>query len=74
MFLFFSFTGTQVALTAGQPEGTVTSAPDASVFLYIALSFGFSLMANVWLFFRVSGGLFNPSVSHGFSAFIGSMG
>uniref|UniRef100_A0A0K3CE49 FGENESH: predicted gene_5.206 protein n=1 Tax=Rhodotorula toruloides TaxID=5286 RepID=A0A0K3CE49_RHOTO len=34
-------------------------------FLYIALSFGFSLAVNAWIFFRVSGGLFNPAVSLG---------
>jgi aquaporin related protein len=33
--------------------------------LYIALCFGFSLTVNVWIFFRVSGGLFNPAVSLG---------
>lgn len=31
--------------------------------MYIALSFGFSLMVNVWIFFRISGGLFNPAVT-----------
>jgi aquaporin related protein len=36
--------------------------PNASVLLYIALSFGFSLCVNVWVFFRISGGLFNPAV------------
>lgn len=30
---------------------------------YIALSFGFSLAVNAWVFFRISGGLFNPAVS-----------
>ena len=30
--------------------------------MYISLSFGFSLMVNAWIFFRVSGGLFNPAV------------
>ena len=33
--------------------------------LYISLSFGFSLAVNAWIFFRVSGGLFNPAVSLG---------
>jgi len=33
--------------------------------LYIALSFGFSLAVNAWVFFRISGGLFNPAVSLG---------
>jgi aquaporin related protein len=72
MFLFFAFGGTQVAntaamysdmATAGQGENDgLTQAPNTSVLLYISLIFGFSLMVNVWVFFRVSGGLFNPAV------------
>jgi glycerol uptake facilitator-like aquaporin len=27
------------------------------------LAFGFSLAVTVWVFFRISGGLFNPAVS-----------
>jgi len=74
MFLFFAFGGTQVANTsasasdpgtAGQVNGSITQAPNTSVLLFIALSFGFSLMVNVWVFFRVSGGLFNPAVTLG---------
>lgn len=74
MFLFFAFGGTQVANTsasasdpgsAGQQNGSITQAPNTSVLLFIALSFGFSLMVNVWVFFRVSGGLFNPAVTLG---------
>lgn len=72
MFLFFAFGGTSVAntaavysdrATAGQVSGSITQAPNTSVLLYISLIFGFSLMVNVWVFFRVSGGLFNPAVS-----------
>jgi aquaporin related protein len=72
MFLFFAFGGTQVAntaaiysdaATAGQKSNGITQAPNTSVLLYISLVFGFSLMVNVWVFFRVSGGLFNPAVS-----------
>lgn len=76
MFLFFAFGGTQVAntaavfsdrATAGQDNGTdgITQAPNTSVLLYISLIFGFSLMVSVWVFFRVSGGLFNPAVTLG---------
>jgi aquaporin related protein len=32
---------------------------------YIALSFGFSLAVTAWVFFRISGGLFNPAVTFG---------
>jgi aquaporin related protein len=74
MFLFFAFGGTSVANTAaiysdaatsGQQSNSITQAPNTSVLLYISLIFGFSLMVNVWVFFRVSGGLFNPAVSFG---------
>jgi aquaporin related protein len=72
LFLFFAFGGTQVAntaaiysdaATAGQKGNSITQTPNTSVLLYISLIFGFSLMVNVWVFFRVSGGLFNPAVS-----------
>jgi aquaporin related protein len=73
MFLFFAFGGTQVAntaalyadaTTAGQQQNSLTQAPNTSVLLYISLIFGFSLMVTVWVFFRVSGGLFNPAVGN----------
>ena len=59
LFLFFAFAGTQVANT---PPGEAGSPPDISALLYISLAFGFSLLVNVWIFFRISGGLFNPAV------------
>ncbi|KAJ4988198.1 MIP family channel protein [Stagonosporopsis vannaccii] len=74
LFLFFAFGGTQVAntaavaddaATAGQQGNSITQTPNTSVLLYISLIFGFSLMVNVWVFFRVSGGLFNPAVTLG---------
>jgi len=63
MFLFLAFAGTQVANGLSVPElpaGDVYAPP---VLILISLSFGFSLLANVWAFYRVSGGLFNPAVS-----------
>ncbi|KAA8902682.1 aquaporin-like protein [Sphaerosporella brunnea] len=60
MYLFFAFAGTMVA------HADRRSAADPSVLLYVALSFGFSLAVNVWIFFRVSGGLFNPAVTFAF--------
>jgi aquaporin related protein len=61
LFLLFAFAGTQVALLgtpASQPN--VVGAPsDPSQLMYIALSFGFSLAVNAWVFFRISGGLFS---------------
>ncbi|KAK5109577.1 hypothetical protein LTR62_006928 [Meristemomyces frigidus] len=75
LFLFLAFAATQVANTAaaaanvgGQGSGQSTSgglsqAPNAGTLLYIALAFGFSLAVNAWVFFRITGGLFNPAVT-----------
>ncbi|KAG9252415.1 aquaporin-like protein [Emericellopsis atlantica] len=70
MFLFFAFAGTQVANIGSNSDGENTTTGEATGFnvatlLYISLSFGFSLMVNVWIFFRISGGLFNPAVTLG---------
>jgi len=74
LFMIFALGGTNVALipntsitgntTTGQDDSTVSTV-NTSNLLYIALSFGFSLAVNAWIFFRVSGGLFNPAVSLG---------
>lgn len=66
LFLFFGLSATQVANTTivGVPLSSddvargVTANPNQ--LLYIALSWGFSLAVNLWMF---SGGLFNPAVS-----------
>lgn len=67
MFLFFAFAGTEVAnIRSEAGDGTTTGETtgfNVAVLLYISLSFGFSLMVNVWVFFRISGGLFNPAVT-----------
>jgi aquaporin related protein len=67
LFLFFAFAGTQVAntpqTTTGSQSTTLPQGPNPAQLLYISLCFGFSLAVNAWIFFRVSGGLFNPAVS-----------
>jgi aquaporin related protein len=68
MFLYFAFAGTQVAnVGSGASESNTTTGEatgfSPNVLLYIALVFSFSLMVNVWVFFRISGGLFNPAVT-----------
>ena len=68
LFLFFSFTGTQVANSQTQGSSASTTLAQGSnpaQLLYISLSFGFSLGVNAWVFFRISGGLFNPAVTFG---------
>ncbi|KAK3670723.1 Aquaporin-1 [Recurvomyces mirabilis] len=76
LFLFFAFAATQVANTAAAAQdvgnqgagnasgaGGLSQAPNASTLLYISLAFGFSLAVNAWVFFRITGGLFNPAVT-----------
>ncbi|KAF2802428.1 aquaporin-like protein [Mytilinidion resinicola] len=68
LFLYFALSGTQVAnnipsSSTGKTAAQVESNPQQ--LQYIALSFGFSLAVNAWVFFRISGGLFNPAVTFG---------
>ncbi len=67
LFLFFALSACQVAnsSTPSQDESKLSqpTAANPAQLLYISLAFGFSLAVNVWVFFRISGGLFNPAVS-----------
>jgi len=81
LFMIFALGGTNVALTPSTSLTGSTTAGEAdssaqtvntSNLLYISLSFGFSLAVNAWIFFRVSGGLFNPAVSLGM-ALVGAL-
>ncbi|KAI3337671.1 aquaporin-like protein [Ustulina deusta] len=65
MFLLFAFGGTNAVNSApdeGQPEDL---AANPAKLLFISLCFGISLAVNAWVFFRISGGLFNPAVTIG---------
>ena len=55
MFLYFAFAATQIANTIGP-------VPSINQLLFISLGFGFSLLVTAWVFYRISGGLFNPAV------------
>ncbi|RSH84160.1 uncharacterized protein EHS24_005665 [Apiotrichum porosum] len=70
LFLLFSLGGTSVALQASNSvTGDVkdgSSTANTSNLLFIGLMFGLSLTANIWCFFRISGGLFNPAVTFAF--------
>lgn len=67
LFLLFALGGTNVVNTA--PKEGANAVADLSAnpakLLYIALCFGMSLAVNAWVFFRISGGLFNPAVTLG---------
>ncbi|KAF3941191.1 Aquaporin-2 [Dactylella cylindrospora] len=65
LFLYMGFAGANVVISLAKDpvysqgrDGTLNSAD----ILYIAFSFGISLGVNVWIFYRVSGGMFNPAV------------
>lgn len=57
LFLLLALSGTQVA------NSIPVHGDQASRLLYISLCFGFSLAVNAWVWYRVSGGLFNPAVT-----------
>ena len=63
MFLLLSYIGTQTALNTNDPANTNAPLLPFSL-LYVATSFGTALAINVWIFYRVTGGMFNPAVSH----------
>lgn len=66
LFLFFSFGIAQVANTpapSGDDNTSATALPSVAKIFFIASGFGCSVAINVWLFYRVSGGMFNPAVS-----------
>jgi aquaporin related protein len=55
-FLFLAYGGIQAAALMDAP-GQVDKV------MYIASSMGFSLLVSAWLFYRVTGSLFNPNIS-----------
>ncbi|EXJ77890.1 hypothetical protein A1O3_09049 [Capronia epimyces CBS 606.96] len=57
LFLWFAFAGAQTANATGGVANT------SSEVMLTSLSFGFSLLVNVWAFYRISGGLFNPAIT-----------
>jgi aquaporin related protein len=60
IFLTLAFGGAQATTSAGRVG---QPAPNMLNVFIISTSFGFSLLISAWLFYRVTGGLFNPNVS-----------
>lgn len=63
MFLYFSFAGQIMLTTQADPAPNGLASSQQNIFT--ALLYGFSLLINVWAFYRISGGLFNPAVTFG---------
>ncbi|KAF2677053.1 aquaporin [Lentithecium fluviatile CBS 122367] len=65
MFLYFSF-ACQVMLQKQASDVSLANGGSSSqTNIFTALVYGLSLLVNVWAFFRISGGLFNPAVTFG---------
>ncbi|KAI9151323.1 Aquaporin-1 [Paramyrothecium foliicola] len=64
MFLFLSYIGAQTAIVSNDPSDPQAPLLPQSLF-YIAASFGTAVAVNVWIFYRVTGGMFNPAVTLG---------
>lgn len=61
MFLYVAYAGNLMVVDHADPKLPGTKTSQSAVF--ISLMYGFSLLVNVWAFYRISGGLFNPAVS-----------
>jgi len=59
-FLSLAYGGVQATTAAG---GVDQPAPNALDVFIASTNFGFSLLVSAWLFYRVTGGLFNPNVT-----------
>ncbi|KAF9700971.1 hypothetical protein EKO04_000347 [Ascochyta lentis] len=65
MFLYFSF-ACQIMLHTQRSDSSLENGGfSATMNIHTALVYGFSLLVNVWAFYRISGGLFNPAVTFG---------
>lgn len=60
MFLYFAFAGHQTAANTATDKGP-DGVNSSQTIIYIALSYGMSLLVIAWSLYRVSGGLFNPA-------------
>jgi aquaporin rerated protein, other eukaryote len=68
IFFILAFTSIEVAtISTRNDAGTAADSRPTQLstdqLLYMSLGVGFSLAVTAWTWFRVSGGLFNPSVS-----------
>ncbi|KDE06159.1 hypothetical protein MVLG_03574 [Microbotryum lychnidis-dioicae p1A1 Lamole] len=64
LFLFLAFQGAQSATyNRGAVNNQSLTTTDNQTILFIALSFGFSLVVVAWAFFRITGSAFNPAVT-----------
>lgn len=66
MFLFLAEGGAKTAQLAVSSNNAQTTGPtqlNNETIMFIALSFGMSLLVTAWMFYRITGGLFNPAIT-----------
>ena len=61
LFLYTAYAGHLMAVSQA-PSPAATGGISSETVLTITLAYSFSLLVNVWAFYRISGGLFNPAV------------
>lgn len=66
LFMFIGISGNSVvtndaAVPMQWAQGNLMA--DPAKLLFIAMTWGMSVTVNAWIFFRISGGLFNPAVT-----------
>lgn len=62
-FLYFSYAAHLMALRQASSAAASGAGPSSETVVFIALIYSLSLLVNVWAFYRISGGLFNPAVA-----------
>jgi aquaporin related protein len=62
MFLYFAFAGQIMIVFQASDISRTNGLASSQQNIFTALLYGFSLLVNVWAFYRISGGLFNPAV------------
>jgi aquaporin rerated protein, other eukaryote len=60
-FLLLGLGGIQAV--SSETHASAAGASNVEQVLYISTAMGLSLLVSAWLFFRITGGLFNPDVS-----------
>lgn len=60
LFLYFAYAA-HLMITQQTIETGPNGGASAQTVVFISLVYGFSLLINVWILYRISGGLFNPA-------------
>lgn len=65
LFLFTAYLGHSMSVSSTPNTAINGGGKSNQTVIYIALSYGMSLLVSAWILYRVSGGLFNPAVTVG---------